>query len=71
MSRNPDHHLWRNGRLWWIAFTVHRDGWRQERIRRSLGTADLEEARLRRDAVLTRYAERDDCALSLRFDDCA
>jgi hypothetical protein len=21
---DPNHHLWRNGRLWWIAFTVHR-----------------------------------------------
>jgi hypothetical protein len=53
---NPNHHLWRNGRLWWIAFTVIYDGWRQERIRRSLGTADLEEARRRRDALLLEYA---------------
>ena len=29
---HPDHHLWRNGRLWWIAFTVHR-GHQQERVR--------------------------------------
>ncbi len=53
---NPNHHLWRNGRLWWIAFTVIYDGWRQERIRRSLQTADLEEARRRRDDVLVEYA---------------
>jgi hypothetical protein len=53
---NPNHHLWRNGRLWWIAFTVVYDGWRQERVRRSLGTADLEEARHRRDDVLRQYA---------------
>lgn len=53
---NPNHHLWRNGRLWWIAFTVVYDGWRQERIRRSLGTVDLEEARRRRDALLLEYA---------------
>jgi hypothetical protein len=55
---NPDHHLWRNGRLWWIAFTVVYDGWRQERVRRSLGTADVEEARRRRDALLLDYASR-------------
>jgi hypothetical protein len=55
-AANPNHHLWRNGRLWWIAFTVIYDGWRQERIRRSLGTADLEEARRRRDHVLYEYA---------------
>jgi hypothetical protein len=53
---NPNHHLWRNGRLWWIAFTVVYDGWRQERVRRSLSTADLEEARRRRDGVLQQYA---------------
>jgi hypothetical protein len=48
----PNHHLWRNGRLWWIAFTVIHDGWRQERVRHSLKTADLAEARRRRDAIL-------------------
>ena len=53
---NPNHHLWRNGRLWWIAFTVVYDGWRQERVRRSLGTLDTDEARRRRDALLQQYA---------------
>lgn len=53
---NPNHHLWRNGRLWWVAFTVVYDGWRQERIRRSLETADLDEARRRRDGLLQQYA---------------
>ena len=48
----PNHHLWRNGRLWWIAYTEIHDGWRQERVRRSLGTADVDEARRRRDAIL-------------------
>ena len=38
---DPDHHLWRNGRLWWVAFTVHLPGWQKERVRLSLGTADL------------------------------
>ncbi len=53
---NPNHHLWRNGRLWWIAFTVLYDGWRQERVRRSLGTADLDHARRRRDDLLQQYS---------------
>ncbi|HWP98932.1 MAG TPA: hypothetical protein VNK92_00545 [Vicinamibacterales bacterium] len=56
VETNPNHHLWRNGRLWWVAFTVVYDGWRQDRIRRSLGTADLEEARRRRDELLAAYA---------------
>jgi hypothetical protein len=63
---NPDHHLWRNGRLWWIAFTVHR-GHQQERIRFSLATEDLAEARARRDRILGMVARARDCRISLRF----
>jgi hypothetical protein len=54
-SAHPDHHLWRNGRLWWVAFTVHLPGWQKERVRLSLGTDDIEEARRRRDQVLSEY----------------
>lgn len=64
---HPDHHLWRNGRLWWTAFTVHRPDWTAERVRRSLGTADLAEARRRRDALLAAWAAAPGCELSLRF----
>jgi hypothetical protein len=64
---DPNHHLWRNGRLWWVAFTVHLPGWRKDRVRVSLGTADVAEARRRRDALLLGYAERHGCALSLRI----
>jgi hypothetical protein len=53
---NPNHHLWKNGRLWWLAVTLLHDGWRQERVRQSLGTADLVEARRRRDLLLARFA---------------
>lgn len=63
---DPNHHLWRNGRLYWVAFTVHLPGWQKERIRLSLGTADLAEARRRRDAVLSEYPQRRECTLSLR-----
>lgn len=63
---DPNHHLWRNGRLWWIAFTVHR-GYRQERLRFSLGTSDVEEARHRRDAILELFASAGECKVSLRF----
>ncbi|HEY8548772.1 MAG TPA: hypothetical protein VIL35_02350 [Vicinamibacterales bacterium] len=55
-ANNPNHHLWKNGRLWWIAFTLIHDGWRQERIRQSLGTDNLLEARRRRDAILSLFA---------------
>jgi len=63
---DPNHHLWRNGRLWWIAFTVHR-GHRQERIRRSLGTSDVARARLLRDELLARFAGSSETELALRF----
>jgi hypothetical protein len=63
---DPDHHLWRNGRLWWIAFTLIHEGWRQQRVRRSLGTDDLVEARRRRDEMLFAYAASRDPVLSLR-----
>lgn len=65
---DPNHHLWRNGRLWWVAFTVHLPGWQKERIRRSLGTADVEEARRRRDRVLAEYPAVNGCTLSLRLE---
>jgi len=63
---SPDHHLWRNGRLWWVAFTVHLPPWQKERVRRSLGTDDLAEARRRRDELLRRYPQERGCTLSLR-----
>ena len=63
----PDHHLWRNGRLWWVAFTVHLPGWRKERVRRSLGTDDLGEARRRRDVLFEQLAGRPELTLSLRY----
>ena len=53
---NPNHHLWKNGRLWWLAVTLLHDGWRQERVRQSLGTDDVLEARRRRDLLLARFA---------------
>ena len=63
---HPDHHLWRNGRIWWIAFTFH-SGERKHRVRRSLATADVEQARARRDALLARYASQPGWQLALRF----
>jgi hypothetical protein len=64
---DPNHHLWRNGRLWWVAFTVHLPGWQKERVRLSLGTPDLFEARHLRDRVLASYPQSRPCELSLRF----
>ena len=64
---DPDHHLWKNGTRWWIAITVHTRDWRVQRIRKSLGTADIREARARRDAVLRFFERSPEYDLSLRF----
>lgn len=61
-----NHHLWRNRRTWWVAFTVLHDGHRQERVRRSLGTQDVELARFRRDAMMQEFAALPDAQLSIR-----
>ena len=66
-TSDPDHHLWRNGRLWWVAFTVHLPGWQKDRVRLSLGTDDLLEARRRRDQLLREYPLAKGCTLSLRI----
>ncbi len=63
---SPNHHLWRNGRLWWVAFTVHLPPWHKERVRLSLQTDDVVEARRRRDELLRRYPQERECTLSLR-----
>ncbi len=64
---DPDHHLWKNGRLWWIAFTVHTADWKKKRLRFSLGTSNIRQARLRRDAVLRHHEEAGEVELSLRY----
>jgi hypothetical protein len=56
-AENPRHHLWRNHGTWWIHYTVHTPQDRIRRVRRSLGTGDLREARALRDEHLARLAE--------------
>lgn len=52
--RNPNHHLFRNnGRNWWLHYTLHFSNYTTQRIRVSLGTADLTVARERRDAAIS------------------
>ena len=58
--------VFRRGRLWWIAFTVHREHV-QERVRFSLGTHEVEEARRQRDQVFASYETAADCRISIRL----
>lgn len=49
---NPDHHIWNNNGTWWCHFTLHHADYTAERVRVSLHTRDLVEARRRRDFIM-------------------
>jgi len=55
-SSNPNHHLWNNNGTWYIHYTVYPTPVTAERIRRSLRTRDVNEARARRDHLFRQYA---------------
>ena len=48
-EKNPTHHLYRNGNLWWVHFFVHHSGFKAKRVRLSLKTSSIREAIERRD----------------------
>ena len=48
----PNHHLWNNHGTWWCHYTVQPTPHTRRRVRVSLGTKDLEEARELRDLLL-------------------
>lgn len=54
---NPNHHLWNNHGTWFIHYVVHPTPITKERVRRSLGTKSLPEARARRDALLSSHLD--------------
>lgn len=49
---NPDHHLWNNHGTWWCHFTLHLPDFTKRRVRCSLATHSLAEARRRRNRLL-------------------
>ncbi len=55
---NPDHHLWKNHGTWWIHYTLQLDGLRRRRVRFSLDTGLVEEARERRDELFSALGGR-------------
>ena len=66
-ATDPDHHLWLNGKVWWIAFTYHTTDGRKRRLRASLGTHDRSEARIRRNELLETFEREFGHVPSLRF----
>jgi hypothetical protein len=51
-AANPDHHLWNNNGTWWCHYTVHPTPLTKQRIRASLRTKNLIQARAHRDELL-------------------
>lgn len=51
-TQHPDHHIWNNHGTFFCAFTVHGKDYTKHRVRRSLGTKDIEVARRRRDRIM-------------------
>lgn len=49
---NADHHLWNNNGTWFVHYTIHPTAFTKDRVRRSLCTKSLCEARRRRDQLL-------------------
>lgn len=65
-TRRRDHHVWVNhGGGSWVHSTRHFDG-RNRRIRRSLGTRDLEQAIRLRDERFDRIREYRECVAPRR-----
>jgi hypothetical protein len=50
---NPNHHLWNNNGTWYLHYTMHPTPLTKTRVRVSLETKSLENARRRRDEILT------------------
>lgn len=49
---NPNHHLWNNNGTWWVNFAHYPTPITKERVRMSLKTGSVEEARQLRDRLL-------------------
>ena len=54
-GNNPLHHLWNNNGTWWCHLTIHLPGFTKERVRISLETHDVGEAKRLRDSLLTLF----------------
>jgi len=52
--RNPDHHVWNNNGVYWAHFTICPSAVTAKRVRASLHTHDIHEARRRRDKIFAK-----------------
>jgi hypothetical protein len=52
---NGNHHLWNNNGTWWCHLTLHLAGFQKERLRLSLETHDLTQAKILRNALFALF----------------
>lgn len=52
VAKNKDRNLWKNGKNWWLHYTVHLPDLTSRRVRLNLGTSEVETARMHRDMIL-------------------
>lgn len=55
-DENSDHHLWNNNGTWFMHYTVHNPDFTKARIRCSLHTKSLPDARRLRDDLIATLA---------------
>lgn len=65
-ERPDNHHIWNNNGTYFIHVTLRWNGRKKLRLRKSLQTKDVTEARRRRDDVLRRMRTAPDLELLLR-----
>jgi hypothetical protein len=51
-AANSNHHLWNNNGTWFVHYTIHPTPLTKQRMRKSLRTKNLIQARARRDQLL-------------------
>lgn len=52
IAKNKNHNLWKNGKNWWLHYTVHLSDYTSKRVRLNLGTEEIKSARMHRDMIL-------------------
>jgi RNA polymerase sigma factor (sigma-70 family) len=57
VEANANHHVWNNNGVWFCNFKVKTATGESKRIRKSLHTNNVEEARIRRDDMIRSYSE--------------
>ena len=57
-EENPNHHLWNNNGTWFVHYTVYPTPVTKQRVRRSLKTKSIDEARAKRDSLFKQMSAK-------------